>query len=51
MWMNERLEHVSEFKYLGCIQNESGTDDADYHMKRVSEKKFAGDIKSLQLES
>ena len=23
-----RLEHVSEFKYLGCVLNESGTDGA-----------------------
>ena len=25
-----RLEHVSEFKYLGCVLNESGTDRAEY---------------------
>ena len=24
-----RLEHVSEFKYLGCILDESGTDMAE----------------------
>ena len=23
-----RLEHVSEFKYLGCVLDESGTDEA-----------------------
>ena len=23
-----RLEHVSEFKYLGCVYNESGTNEA-----------------------
>ena len=23
-----RLEHVSEFKYLGCVSDESGTDGA-----------------------
>ena len=23
-----KLEHVSEFKYLGCVLDESGTDDA-----------------------
>ena len=24
-----RLEHVSEFKYLGCVLDESGTDKAE----------------------
>ena len=24
-----RLEHVSEYKYLGCVLDESGTDGAD----------------------
>ena len=24
-----RLEHVSEFKYLGCVLNESGTEVAE----------------------
>ena len=24
-----RLEHVSEFKYLGCVLDESGTDEAE----------------------
>ena len=24
-----RLEHVSEFKYLGCVLDESGTDGAE----------------------
>ena len=23
-----RLEHVSEFKYFGCVLDESGTDEA-----------------------
>ena len=23
------LEHISEFKYLGCVLNESGTDGAE----------------------
>ena len=24
-----RLEHISEFKYLGCVLDESGTDGAN----------------------
>ena len=24
-----RLEHISEFKYLGCVLDESGTDGAE----------------------
>ena len=24
-----RLEHVSEFKYLGCVLDETGTDEAE----------------------
>ena len=28
-----RLEYVSEFKYLGCILNESGTDGAECSRK------------------
>ena len=25
------LEHVSEFKYLGCILDESGTDEPEFN--------------------
>ena len=25
------LEHVSEFIYLGCVLDESGTDEAEYN--------------------
>ena len=25
--------HVSEFKYLGCVLDESGTDEAECHRK------------------
>ena len=25
-----RLKHVSEFKYLGCVLDKSGTDGAEY---------------------
>ena len=28
-----RLEHVSEFKYLGCVLDESGTDEAECSRK------------------
>ena len=28
-----RLEHVSEFKYLGCVLDELGTDEAKYSRK------------------
>ena len=31
-----RLEHVSEFKYLGCVLDESGTDEAERTRKVVS---------------
>ena len=24
-----RLEHISEFKYFGCVLDESGTDEAE----------------------
>ena len=30
------LEHVSEFKYLGCIFDESGTDGAECSRRRVA---------------
>ena len=47
-----RLEHVSEFKYLGCVLDESGTGEAEV----ASERSVAGIIRSpinarrLQLE-
>ena len=28
-----RLEHVSEFKYLGCVLDESGADEAECRRK------------------
>ena len=31
-----RLEHVWEFKYLGCVLDESGTDGAECRRKVVS---------------
>ena len=42
-----RLEHVSEFTYLGCVLNESGTDEAECSRKPMSERRVAGAIKSL----
>ena len=51
-----RLDHISEFKYLGCVLNESGTDDAECSRKVASGRRVAGAIgslfnaKNLQLE-
>ena len=42
-----RLEHVSEFKYLGCILDESGTDEAECSKKVASGRKVASAISSL----
>ena len=33
------LEHVSEFKYLGCVLDESGSDEAEYSRKVASERR------------
>ena len=41
------LEHVSKFKYLGCVLNESGTDEAECSRKVVSGRSIAGAIRSL----
>ena len=51
-----RLEHVSEFKYFGCVLNESCIDGAECSRKVVSGRSVAGAIRSpvntrdLQLE-
>ena len=42
-----RLEHVSEFKYLGCVLDESGTDEAECSRKVASGRRVAGAIRSL----
>ena len=42
-----RLERVSEFRYLRCVSDESGIDVAECCRKVVSERKVAGDIRSL----
>ena len=40
-------EYVSEFKYLGCVLNESGTDEAECSRKVASGRRVAGAIRSL----
>ena len=42
-----RLEPDSEFKYLVCILEESGTDEADCRRKGVSGRRIAGAIRFL----
>ena len=41
------LEHVSEFKFLGYMLDESGTDGAECSRKIASGRKVAGAIRSL----
>ena len=43
----EQLEQVSEFKYLGYMLDERGTDDAECNRKVVSGRKVSGAIKAL----
>ena len=42
-----RLEHVSECKYLGCVLEESGTDESECNRKVASGRRVAGAIRSL----
>ena len=42
-----RLEHVSEFKYLGCVLDESVTYKAKCHKKVASGRKVGGNIRPL----
>ena len=42
-----RLEHALEFKYLGCVLDESGTDEAECNRKVASGMRVAGTIRSL----
>ena len=42
-----RLELVFEFKYLGCVLDESGTDGAKCSRKVASGRRVAGTIRSL----
>ena len=41
------LEHVSEFKYLGRVLNESSTDGAECSRKVASGRRVAGAVRSL----
>ena len=36
------LEHVSKFKYLGCVLDELGTDEAEYSRKMTSRWRVSG---------
>ena len=48
VYVNElRLEHVSEFKYFGCVLDESDTDKAQCSRKVASGRRVAGPIRSL----
>ena len=42
-----RLDHVSEFKYLGCVLDVSGTDGAECSRKMVSGRRVTGAIRFL----
>ena len=42
-----RLEHVSEFKYLGCVLDEAGTEGAKCGRKVASGRRVTGAIRSL----
>ena len=44
---DELLEQVSEFKYLGYMLDEMGTDDVECDRKVSSGRRVAGAIKSL----
>ena len=41
------LEHVSEFKYLLCVLDESGTDEPKCSSKVAGGRRVAGAIRSL----
>ena len=41
------LEHVSEFKYLGCVLDKSGINEAECSRKVASGKRDASAIRSL----
>ena len=42
-----RSKHVSEFKYLGCVLDKSGTDGAECNRKVASGRMVEGGIRSL----
>ena len=41
------MEQVSEFKYLDCILDESGTDIAEYYREMARRRKVAGTFRLL----
>ena len=41
------LEHESEFKYLGCVLDEAGTDGAECSRKVASGRRVADALRSL----
>ena len=43
----DSLEHVLEFKYLGCFLDKSDTDGAECSRKVASERRVVGVIRSL----
>ena len=43
----KRLEHVSEFKFFGCIFDESGIDEVECNRKVESGMRVGGAIRSL----
>ena len=51
-----RLEHVSQFKYLACFLDESGTNEVEYSrqvasgIRIVIAVRYLGNARSLQLE-
>ena len=42
-----RLEHISEFKYLGCVLDESGIDETECSRRVTSERRVRGPIRAL----
>ena len=42
-----RLEHISEFKYLGCVLDKSGTNGAECSRKVASRRGVVSTIRSL----
>ena len=52
-----RFEYVSEFKYMGCVLVDSGTEGAECSRKEASGRRVTGAVRSLvnardlQLES
>ena len=42
-----RLEHVSEYKYLGCVLDKAGTDGAERSMMVIIGRRVTGAIRSV----